>query len=260
MYQDQIESVPLVTVTAEIVKLRKQFEDDLTIFYAQVLQYLCHAFCQLNSSKLTRVAKDMIKLHDWDGMLTELKEYEGACNRSGVVLDSEKLERQIHKLDETMKGLKDMISTQLITSISLQRQTNEAVDKVKHGQELQKEQYRSEVENRCIQSFYVSAYEKQLNRNPDAVKGTCHWLLDNARFQQWEESKSSSLLWVSAGPGCGKSVASKMLIKILSEMHCKRAKPRTVCYFFFKEDDDSQRTVENALCAILHQILTAPGN
>ncbi|TGO60279.1 hypothetical protein BOTNAR_0148g00170 [Botryotinia narcissicola] len=98
-----------------------------------------------------------------------------------------------------------------------------------------------------------------MNRNPDAVKGTCRWLLDNSNFQNWKNSELSSLLWVSAGPGCGKSVVSKMLIKALSKTSLP-GKPRTICYFFFKEDDTLQRTAENALCAIMHQILSTPGN
>ncbi|ESZ97345.1 ankyrin repeat-containing protein [Sclerotinia borealis F-4128] len=200
MYQEQIAYFPLATATRDTAKLFSKFEEDLTNFYAKILQYQCRASYQLNSTKATRVARDMIRLDNWDGLLTEPKEHEAACDSSRI-----------------------------------------------------------EGENRCIQNFYVSAYEKQMNRNSDAIKGTCHWLIDHPNFAHWKDSESSSLLWVSAGPGCGKSVVSRMLIKMLSEKRPQPAKSRTVCYFF-KEDDDSQRTVENALCAILHQILTAPGN
>lgn len=55
---------------------------------------------------------------------------------------------------------------------------------------------------------------------------------------------------MSADPGCGKSVLAKYLVNsILSTTDF-----RTVCYFFFKDDFEDQRTVVSALCCILRQL------
>ncbi|KAJ4175725.1 Ankyrin repeat A protein 2 [Fusarium falciforme] len=71
------------------------------------------------------------------------------------------------------------------------------------------------------------------------------WFLKNERFQTWLNHESGPLL-VSADPGCGKSVLAKYLID--------HGLPRsaTICYFFFKDQD--QNTVQQALCALLHQL------
>ncbi|KAM0183487.1 hypothetical protein ACHAPC_006489 [Botrytis cinerea] len=259
LYQEQIRD-DLIVVTTDTKRLRLSFEKSLTELYAQVLLYQCCAISRLNSSKVIGLAKDMVKSENWDDLSTELKDYEARCNRFKIVLDAEKMEREFRSFEKDMRGLNDIISTHTLTNISWQHQTKETLEKVKHNQDLQVDQLQVDLEDRCIRNFYVSAYEKQMYRNPDAVKGTCHWLLDNSNFQNWEDSKSSSLLWVSAGPGCGKSVVSKMLIKALSEKNSLPGKARTVCYFFFKEDDTLQRRAENAICAILHQILSKPGN
>ena len=58
------------------------------------------------------------------------------------------------------------------------------------------------------------------------------------------------MLWVSADPGCGKSV----LIKYLVDSILVTAKSRTICYFFFKDDFEDQRSAVSALCCILHQL------
>ena len=62
----------------------------------------------------------------------------------------------------------------------------------------------------------------------------------------------SSLLWVSADPGCGKSVLSKSLIDI----ELKSTESRTTCYFFFKDDNSEQKKAVNALSALLHQLFS----
>lgn len=60
------------------------------------------------------------------------------------------------------------------------------------------------------------------------------------------------MLWVSANPGCGKSV----LAKHLADSELKTTKSRTTCYFFFKDDFEDQRSATSALSCILHQIFT----
>jgi hypothetical protein len=60
----------------------------------------------------------------------------------------------------------------------------------------------------------------------------------------------ASLLWVSADPGCGKSVLAKYLVDEVKPS----TTTRTTCYFFFKEDFEDQRSSITALCSILHQI------
>ncbi|KFZ19805.1 hypothetical protein V501_00489 [Pseudogymnoascus sp. VKM F-4519 (FW-2642)] len=98
--------------------------------------------------------------------------------------------------------------------------------------------------------FRILDYEKQKDRNPDRVDGTCQWFLQHPKFHDWQENKVSSLLWVSADPGCGKSVLAKSLVsrELLSTT------TRTTCYFFFKDDDIDQKSATKALCSLLHQL------
>ncbi|KAH7136903.1 putative ankyrin repeat-containing protein [Dactylonectria estremocensis] len=103
-----------------------------------------------------------------------------------------------------------------------------------------------------LQALYTSPYLDRKNRNPDRVLGTCNWFIGHSDFQQWQKSKCSNMLWVSANPGCGKSV----LAKHLADSVLQTTKSRTTCYFFFKDDFDDQRSATSALGSILHQLLT----
>jgi hypothetical protein len=62
---------------------------------------------------------------------------------------------------------------------------------------------------------------------------------------------------VSADPGCGKSVLASFLVDELKSLTSQSELHGTVCYFFFKDDDEKQNNATFALCAILHQLFTA---
>jgi len=105
-----------------------------------------------------------------------------------------------------------------------------------------------------MQALRTSAfdYEQFKDRNPDRLEGTCQWVLRHENFRNWKDSSSSSLLWVSADSGCGKSVLSKSLI----DQDFKNSETLTTCYFFFKDDNDEQKKVTTALSALLHQLFS----
>ncbi|KAI0144132.1 hypothetical protein F4776DRAFT_661226 [Hypoxylon sp. NC0597] len=108
--------------------------------------------------------------------------------------------------------------------------------------------------NSLLRRLYTLPYEDRKDRNPKRVKGTCEWFTSHLLFQGWQEEQSSALLWVSADPGCGKSVLARYLVDEM--LQSSNNVPNAVCYFFFKDDFKDQRNTEDALCCILHQIFT----
>jgi nucleoside phosphorylase len=108
----------------------------------------------------------------------------------------------------------------------------------------------TEDQHGCHQTFKTSSYEQYKNINPDRVEGTCEWVLKSSEYRRWWESCGNDLLWISADPGCGKSVLAKSLI---DEVFQASAPTVPICYFFFK-DNDEQNNLATALCAILHQL------
>ena len=108
---------------------------------------------------------------------------------------------------------------------------------------------RENVEKVLLQTLYTCPYSDRKDRNNIRVEGTCEWFTNHRLFQHWNESKESSLLLVSADPGCGKSVLARYLVdEVIPREN------RTTCYFFFKDDFTDQRSAANAICAILRQI------
>lgn len=112
----------------------------------------------------------------------------------------------------------------------------------------------SEKEIECLQYLYTSNYRSFMNRTPEWEPGTCQWILEHQRYRDWRQEKTSSLLWVSGDPGCGKSVLARFLVQKLQSEESQLILPGTVCYFFFKDDNEKQTSASSAICALLHQV------
>ncbi|KXX76648.1 Ankyrin repeat domain-containing protein 50, partial [Madurella mycetomatis] len=109
---------------------------------------------------------------------------------------------------------------------------------------------RKAKEIEVLKRLNKSPYQNRKDRNPDRVPGTCDWFVSHELFRGWQESESSRMLWVSADPGCGKSVLAKYLVDSILPAD----QSRTGCYFFFKDDFEDQKSVLSALCCILRQL------
>lgn len=109
-------------------------------------------------------------------------------------------------------------------------------------------------ETRCLHTFRLTqddrdaSYEWYKDRVQNRVENTCQWFLQHDNFREWLQQRDGPLL-VTADPGCGKSVLAKYLIDHVLP------KGTTICYFFFKDQD--QNRVNQALCAVLHQLFSA---
>jgi ankyrin repeat protein len=139
------------------------------------------------------------------------------------------------------------------TAKKRQRIAEEHLDTVQKRSKTEDAERKQEKEADCLHLFRLTdkskdaTYEWYKSRVEDRVEGTCTWFLQHPHFLEWVEQDSGPLL-VSADPGCGKSVLTKYLVD-----HVLPGSG-TVCYFFFKDRD--QNTVRQALCALLHQLIS----
>ena len=99
-----------------------------------------------------------------------------------------------------------------------------------------------------------SNYESDKNVNPNRIEGTCEWFLSHTNFLAWRESQASRVMWLSADPGCGKSVLAKYLVDRKGEVLTVRNETPILCYFFFRSGDSQRDNGSKALSAILHQL------
>ncbi|KAH7020752.1 ankyrin repeat-containing domain protein [Microdochium trichocladiopsis] len=107
-----------------------------------------------------------------------------------------------------------------------------------------------ERRNKVLGALPTIPYRDRKDRNPERVAGTCRWFTKHEKFRAWHSSESGGILWVTAYPGCGKSVLLKHLVDTVLV-----APNSAVCYFFFKDDFEDQKSIIGALRCLLHQLL-----
>lgn len=88
--------------------------------------------------------------------------------------------------------------------------------------------------------------QSQLDRQQN---GTCTWILDDTRFQEWHDSKHNATLWYNAPPGSGKSVLSASVARHLID------EGKDVAYYFYSFSDPWRRQGLNGLRSLALQLV-----
>ena len=214
------------------------FENAVIKVYTHILEFQARVVSHLWKGSFQQVARNTVKADDWQGKLDGIEKADAECLLFTNLLDKEK--------DDRTRGQQYM---QLEQQTKLQQGIVEALDTTRKDREAN---YDVEQGNKLMHSLSTD-YEEHKNFNPKRVPGTCEWFLQSRQFLEWRDATDSGILWVSAGPGCGKSVLSRSLI---DERHvCPTTRASTLCYFFFRDGQSEREKGANALKAISHQLL-----
>lgn len=205
--------------------------------YADIFEYQARLICYLSGSWIRRGVRGTMQLDDWKPMLEKIRSSNDKCNEYRAISSEEKV---IHLYANETSSIKQSIDIQ-----------NRVVDMLEASRAQRQEERRDDKEAELLEAL-ASDYKSDKDSISARVPGTCEWFFEDERFLNWRNNKSTGLLWVSAGPGCGKSVLSRALID--ERRVCSNAMTSTVCYFFFKDGQEHRTRGANALSAILHQL------
>jgi hypothetical protein len=236
-------------------QLKTAFEEKLTGLYYNILEFQVRAICQWSRHALHQYGRDIFKADGWAKLFKGITDLDSACKDIAQAMDASLfriiLENQNQHLQELISGWYSQQQKVLEELRDQMKQLNVNAEVQRRAQLSREEQER---EMKCHQAFGPSVYVSHKNRNPLRVPGTCKWFLDHPRFLGWKQDELSSLLWVSADPGCGKSVLVRTLIDegLLSD----NLVAPSVCYFFFKDGSPEQQGAANSISAILHQLFS----
>ena len=189
--------------------------------YSSILEYEALLYSHMQHKALSRFSRNLIHSGDWKTRLDGLKRLDSDCRR---VTDSIREARTYDRLFEE-----------------------------RHWQKEQLDQSRQKAELANLQKLYFN-YEYDKGPKDMRVPGTCEWFLKHPEFLTWRNSQASGLLWLTADPGCGKSVLAKYLIDGRAEALSVNIENPILCYFFFKAGDEDRGNATRATCALLYQL------
>ena len=86
------------------------------------------------------------------------------------------------------------------------------------------------------------------------VKGTCEWIKSSGPYEEWSKSTSSHILWITGGPGKGKTMTSMFLTEEL-EKQARQAPSTILLEYFCNNNDAAWNTALGIVRGSIYQLL-----
>lgn len=246
LYWKTCEDVYLVSTASQHYQ---SLLEPLSNVYSYIIEYQARAICHLSKKQLSRAWDKLSGQDDWASKETYLIKVSDRCSTYILPLQKkesrERFDLELQKLDQIYQVGGTIVET------------------IQDAKQVQKEET-------LMQRLETGAgeYQKGMEFNNDPVPGTCEWLYNDEKLLNWLATDGPGVFWITAGPGCGKSVLARSLIK---NGHLQATTgtitasdstsyelvivPRpTIGYFFFKDESPQRMSITAALCAILHEL------
>ena len=123
--------------------------------------------------------------------------------------------------------------------------------------EDQNQHHLDKVKNILCPSVHPEDTLDSIKKN--RVFGTGDWVRSEDPFKSWlvHEKNENPILLILGNPGSGKTYVCGNIISFLEQQYpqgSQHASRISICYFFFKDNDDSTRSFHQALNDLAHQI------
>ncbi|KAG8664318.1 uncharacterized protein FPOAC1_013656 [Fusarium poae] len=170
------------------------------------------------------IGRDMLKLDDWAGQFSEIKEAEDAVQRDMEQYNTEESKIRLQKIAKTASAiemkLQDIHAAIKGVHLAIEAQTQH-----------QEKRHQDDEAKQCLKDLRETDPRDDKTRI-EATKGgllrdSYRWILDNDEFRRWRDDPQSQLLWIKGDPGKGKTM---LLCGIIDELEKEPGKH--LSYFF----------------------------
>lgn len=184
---------------------RQQLEQVITGLYQKLLLYQIKSVCNHYRRRLAVFMRDLVKLQDWNGALSDIKSAEAAVQAASLQYNTASSRSLLGEIAENSKSLNENL-TGLVSA--LQEQTRQ-----------QERRHETAADNRCLADLRLSDPRDDKKRIEETKGGLLEdiyaWILDNPDFKEWRDGEEKRLLWVRGDPGKGKTM---LLCGVINEL------------------------------------------
>ena len=238
----------------EQYRLSNDLDAAVIRLYSQVLEYEARAACQFNRRVAIQAARNVLGVDSWDTMLESVKQSATDCEILAKIIDAEDQRKRLERLETLVTSQNKLIEDLVLQTHGTPPMKNRLAELKTARDEETAWQHMTEG-SQCCESLRTTDYLFHKEKIPDRITGTCQWFLDHRKYKEWLRNERS-WLWVTADPGCGKSVLSRFLVDHCLRFLTDETRADSVCYFFFKDDSEETKSATHAMCAILHQLFS----
>jgi hypothetical protein len=204
--------------------LRDKLEKVVTQLYAKLLLYQMKSVCYYHRGRLSVFARDLIKLDNWDGELSDIQAAEEAVQADSAQYNTLLIRTRLYVIAEAARSQNTKLDS---ISSAIREQTK-----------LQERMHKTSTDNKCLADLRLTNPcddKKRIEETKGGLlKDSYRWVLDNPDFRKWHDDPQDRLLWVKADPGKGKTM---LLCGIIDELQDSMGAASLLSYFFCQATD-----------------------
>lgn len=228
---------------AHSLSLCDELEKVVALLYAKLLLYQMKSVCYYHRGRLSVFARDLVKLNNWDGELSDIQAAEAAVQADSAQYNTLSIRTWLGAIAETAKSQNVKLDS---ISSAIREQTKQ-----------QERIHETSADNKCLADLRLTDPRDDKKRIEQTkgglLKGSYRWILDNPDFRQWRDNSQSNLLWVKADPGKGKTM---LLYGIIDELQKSMGATGLLSYFFCQATDSRIRSAVAMLRGLLYLLVT----
>jgi len=197
--------------------LRDELEKDIVRLFQKLLLYQMRSICLYHRNGAAIIGRDMLRIDDWAGHLSSIKEAEGAVQRDMEQYNTEESKMQLRKLNEAAGALERTLQN---IHAAMQDQT-----------EQQAKRHEDDKDKQCLTDLRVTdprTDKKEIEvKKGGLLKDSYKWILEHTDFRRFQNERESRILWIKGDPGKGKTM---LLCGIIDELE---SDPSVSLSYFF---------------------------
>jgi hypothetical protein len=222
---------------------RGQLEEVVTQLYAKLLLYQMKSVCYYHRSRFATFMRDLVKLENWDGELSDIQAAERAVESGSMQYNTASIRTQLGVIAETAKSQNAKLDS---ISSAIREQTRQ-----------QERIHETSEDKRCLADLRLTDPRDDKKRIEETrgglLKDAYRWVLDHPDFQRWRDDAQTQLLWVKADPGKGKTM---LLCGIIDELQESLGSTGVLSYFFCQATDSRINNATAVLRGLLYMLVS----
>jgi hypothetical protein len=222
--------------------LRDELEKVVTQLYAKLLLYQMKSVCYYHRGRLSVFARDLIKLDNWDGELSDIQAAEAAVQADSAQYNTLSIRTRLDLIAEAARSQSAKLDS---ISSAIREQTTQ-----------QQRMHETSADNKCLADLRLTDPRDDKKRIEETkgglLKESYRWILDNPDFRQWRDRPQNQLLWVKADPGKGKTM---LLCGIIDELQNSMGATGLLSYFFCQATDSRINSATAVLRGLLYMLV-----